>query len=238
MGSGRTPFVPFGPDHLVAMSLIAMVAGGLALWVRRGPERRGRAAAWMVTGITAAAVAVFVARSLGAGTLSLRVLLPLHLCDLLLILGIAALFTRRPFLAEVVYYWAAAGTLMAVLTPDVRYGFPHARFVVFFGFHGLVIAMMAVLVLGMRVAPRSGSALRTWLFTNAYAAAVFLVNRAWGTNYMFLSQKPRGSTLLDLLGPWPWYILAASGVALALFLLLELPWRLRPSRRAPPWPCS
>jgi hypothetical integral membrane protein (TIGR02206 family) len=166
------------------------------------------------------------------------VLLPLHLCDLLLILGVAVLFTRRLALAEVVYYWAAAGTLMAILTPDVRYGFPHSRFVVFFGFHGLVIAMMAVAVAGMRLEPRRGSALRTWLLTNAYAALVALVNQAWGTNYMFLCQKPRGSTLLDLLGPWPWYVVAGSAVALGLFLLLELPWRLRPSRPAPPSPCA
>jgi uncharacterized membrane protein YwaF len=42
---------------------------------------------------------------------------------------------------------------------------------------------------------------------------------------MFLCQKPRNPSLLDLMGPWPWYLAGGGAAALALFWLLWLPVR-------------
>ena len=39
-----------------------------------------------------------------------------------------------------------------------------------------------------------------------------------GGNYMYLRSKPVHDSLLNLMGPWPWYV--AGGVALGLALLL------------------
>jgi hypothetical integral membrane protein (TIGR02206 family) len=50
-----------------------------------------------------------------------------------------------------------------------------------------------------------------------------------GANYGFLRAKPPQASLLDLLGPWPWYILALDALAVVLFTLLYLPFLRRPS---------
>ena len=50
---------------------------------------------------------------------------------------------------------------------------------------------------------------------------------------MFLRQPPSEWTLLKVLGPWPWYIVSAAGVAIVLITLLDAPfWHSRRSRGA------
>jgi uncharacterized membrane protein YwaF len=44
---------------------------------------------------------------------------------------------------------------------------------------------------------------------------------------MFLRHKPGEASLLDLLGPWPWYIASAALLALVLFWALDAPFRHR-----------
>jgi uncharacterized membrane protein YwaF len=43
-----------------------------------------------------------------------------------------------------------------------------------------------------------------------------------GGNYMYLAWKPTHSSLLSVLGPWPWYIAASAGVALVMLWMVEL----------------
>ena len=47
---------------------------------------------------------------------------------------------------------------------------------------------------------------------------------------MFLRRPPSEWTLLKVLGPWPWYICSAAGVAIVLITLLDMPfWHSRHS---------
>jgi hypothetical integral membrane protein (TIGR02206 family) len=64
----------------------------------------------------------------------------------------------------------------------------------------------------------------------AWAAVATAANVFTGGNYMFLRERPGTLSILDYMGPWPWYILSATLLALALFALLDLPFRGR--RRA------
>jgi hypothetical integral membrane protein (TIGR02206 family) len=155
--------------------------------------------------------------------------LPLELCDVSLYLTVIALITLRPLVFELAYYGAVAGTSMALLTPDLWEPFPSFGTVQFFVAHGSVIVAVLFLLWTKQARPRRGSVWRAMLAVNVFAATVGLFNFAFGTNYMYLREKPANPSLLDYLGEWPWYILTSEAVALVLFTLLWLPFRRQPA---------
>jgi len=227
------PFVPFGVAHLAALLVVAVVCSALTLMVRRRPASGGPVRLALALAIVLL-VAFEVTMALREGWFDWRIFVPLELCDAAIVLAIAGLLAPRPRLAEVLYFWTGAGSVLAMLTPVVRYSFPRWEFVVFFGLHGLVLASALVLVFGLGLRPRPGAPVRVFLVTAAWTALVGLVDRVLGTNYMFLRHKPEAATVLDWMGPWPVYIGTAAALALALFWLLALPFRRewRTARRA------
>jgi hypothetical integral membrane protein (TIGR02206 family) len=161
--------------------------------------------------------------------------LPLALCNAGVVVAAIACWWRVPLLVELTYFIGLAGTLQAVLTPDLDAAFPHLVFFEYVVGHvGIVLAAL-FLVVGMRLQPRPGAVLRVFAITAAYTAFVGLIDGVTGANYMFLRRPPGEWTLLRLLGPWPWYVVSAAGVALVLLGVLDLPFRRgrAAARRAP-----
>jgi len=153
--------------------------------------------------------------------------LPLQLCDVAIFVAAAALWTRRQLLVEVTYFWGLAGTVQALLTPDLPEHFPSYPYFEYYIAHGGVVCAALLLVVGMRRHPRPWAAVWVMALTIAYAALVGALDAVTGANYMYLREKPSAPTLLDLLGPWPLYILAGTGLAVILFAILDAPFRLR-----------
>ncbi|MBO1913060.1 TIGR02206 family membrane protein, partial [Microvirga sp. 3-52] len=65
----------------------------------------------------------------------------------------------------------------------------------------------------------------TIIVLNILLPFIFFVNQVFDANYMFLRMKPENESLLDVLGPYPWYILSLEAVAFIIFVLLWLAFR-------------
>lgn len=151
-------------------------------------------------------------------------LLPMHLCDWLTFSAAAALIWKKRFLYECTYFIGLAGTLHGLLTPDLHYAFPHFYFFAFFIAHGGIIAAILFLTFGLNLRPYPVSMLRAFLAIQFYLLCAAGVNLALGTNFGYLKAKPINPSLMDYLGPWPWYLLSMEGLAVLFFLLYYLPW--------------
>lgn len=209
----------FGPDHVAALGAIALAALGAA----RNGRRAGRPLRLALAAALVALLAGELVRAWRGGWFTWETLLPLHLCDLAVLLSVFALLALERRVTELLYFWALTGTLLATVTPDLARGFPSLDYFAFFGLHGLVIVAVSLLVFGLGVVPERGAWRRAFAWTLAYAAGVGVVNLALGTNFLYLRAKPAGATLLDAFGPWPWYIAGCAALALVLFRLLDLP---------------
>jgi len=215
-------FVLWGPDHLAV--LVGLAGGMLALVLARR-RLAARQDVWLRRGIAVALLGQeLIAWGLAAAQGVVRV--PLQLCDLALGLTVWALWTLRPAASELAYFWGLAGSLQAILTPDLARGCPDYWSVKFFVTHGGIVLSAVYLALTGRVAPTHRSVWRVWALTNAYALAAGFVNWGFGTNYGYLASKPSQPSLLDAFGPWAWYLLVMEVAALASFYLYYAPFLL------------
>jgi hypothetical integral membrane protein (TIGR02206 family) len=219
-------------EHLLTVAVIAAVIATLVVAARLRPGP------WTVVACRLLAVVILGNEAawwvwLGAhGTWSASYALPFQLCDVAGIVSAAALWTRQPLLVELTYFWGLAGTANGLITPDVSDHFPTFGFMQYFIAHGTIVAAALLLVVGLRLAPRRGAVLRVFGLTVGLLVLDAGVNLLSGGNYMYLRHTPGAHSLLDVLGPWPWYIVAAAGLALAIFFVLDLPFiAARRSRR-------
>ena len=154
------------------------------------------------------------------GDWSAEVNLPFQLSDAVTLVAAAALLRPAPILVELTYFWALSASLQAVITPDLGHDFPDLLYFTYFATHSGAVAAACLLVFGERRKPRPGAVGRVFAITAAFAGCAAVATVATGGNYMFLRRKPAQGSLLDLMGPWPVYIVAAAALALLLFAAL------------------
>jgi hypothetical integral membrane protein (TIGR02206 family) len=214
----------FGPLHLAVIVAIPVSAMALANLGRRGPAQ----GVWIARGLgvmLAVNELIWYAWRLDQEGFRFPEALPLNLCDATLWLTVAAALSRRAWCYELAWFWGVAGSGMAVLTPDLWapcFSYPT---IYFFLAHGGAIATLLYLTFTGLVRLRRGALWRALAGVNLFALAVGMFNLKFGTNYMYLCEKPGGASLLDWLGPWPWYLLGGEAAAVALFTVLWLPFR-------------
>jgi len=228
MPNASPPLQPYGVSHCVALILILAVPLVASRLDRTNPDTHWASKiAWSLAGIILLNRMAILVYEVDAGAFSWRDQIPLHLCDLVGVTTVLALILRGPRIFEIAYFWGLAGTVQAVITPDLVHGFPDLRFFLFFIGHGGIIAGILFCALGLRLRVGPASILRSTLWLYAYAIVAGALNAAMDANYGYLCRKPTEPSLLDLLGPWPIYIVVMAAIAPALFALLYLPYFIR-----------
>jgi hypothetical integral membrane protein (TIGR02206 family) len=221
------PFQAFGPAHLTVLLGVAALNIG---WAWLGPllSAEARAALRVVMAVTLLVnESIYHLWMWRTSQWTAQTMLPLHLCSVLVYLSAFMLLTGNYTAYEFCYFLGVAGGLQALLTPDAgRYGFPHLRFFTTMISHSLLFSAPLYLTLVEGYRPTWNSVLVVMAGTALYALVVGLANRALGSNYMYLARPPDTPSLIDRLGPWPWYIGWLAAIAAANILLLYLPFEL------------
>ncbi len=227
------------PPHVTAIALTVILSVGLAIIARKTSRPS------IVRAMCLAIGSILVINELiayghdiymkGWGNF-VQHSLPLHLCGLAVFLTALAVVKRNQFAYETAYFWGIAGTLQAIITPDLDAGYPSYRYVQYFVTHGLIVIGVLFATWGLRMRPSLRSMFRTFILTDILAIGVGIANWLLDANYMFLCAPPKGESPFFFVD-WPWYLLALQPIALAIFALLYLPFpladRLKRQRKTP-----
>ncbi len=224
------PFTLLSAQHLLPLAAIAAICALIAVVTPRLAPRGRAVLRWGLAAFSVANWLGWDLWQLSNGLWSVRYSLPLHLCTLAVPLAALMLATRGYTLYQLLYFWGFAGATQALLTPDLQagiYNYPHFVYWIFWTSHGVILwaVVFAAAAWGYRPTWRSIGV--AFLITNAVLAGVGAVNWLTGGNYMFVARKPDYATLIDYLGPWPWYIIPLQLIGLAAFALVYLPYAVR-----------
>jgi len=220
-------FHPFTVEHYTTLLIGFGVLGVLIVMGRYGGSPR-QVASCLLTFCCLSAYPLSQAAWLSFDIdQSLDNQLPLHLCDVAAFIAGFAMITRKPLLCTLTYFWGLAATVQALLTPAIPVGFPAWPYITFFIQHFAIVgvALYLPIVQSWRpLTPWWKSPLIAYGWILIYLLTVMIINRVLHSNFGFAMHPPENPSLIDHLGPWPWYLVSMSGIALVLFLVLALPF--------------
>jgi hypothetical integral membrane protein (TIGR02206 family) len=218
-------FTTYGTSHLVAIAVL--VVGSVVLVVlgrrRRGADpddRFGKVFGAAVLLVTIPLQIVYFTPDYW----SLERTIPIQLCDLGSLTAAYALWTHRWWATALTYYWGLTLTPQAIATPDLTATFPDPVFLLYWAMHIGTIWAAVYLTWGRGVTPHWRGYRFAIATTALWAAGVFVLNLLLDTNYGYLNAKPDSASILDLLGPWPWYVAAEIVLVAAVWALATWPW--------------
>jgi hypothetical integral membrane protein (TIGR02206 family) len=219
-------FQPYGLPHLTVIFITIVLPFALAALVRRTKSQRIERV--IIVALSAVLILNYLAYLVfirSRGVVDWRQMLPMQMCDWGMVVVMVAMWTGNQRWFEVAYFWGIGGTLQAVLTPNLPYGFPDWRFISFFTSHCGIIVGVVFLMLTRHYRPYPMSIVRVWLWSEFYFVVTLAVDKLTGFNYGFLLHKPEAFSILSFLSDsWLLYLLQMHGVALLFFLVLYAPF--------------
>ena len=221
-------FHAYSASHLTVIFLTIALPLVLALIVHRTKSRfLERSICFAISALLLINYVAYLIVARQFGVAAWQKMLPMQLCDWAMVVIIVALWTGSRRWLEIAYFWGIGGTLQALITPNLRFGFPDLRFISFFVAHsGIIIgSIFLMLIYGFR--PRPMGIFRTIAWTEFYFVIAFTIDLLTDENYGFLLHKPEASSLLSFLSDSrPIYLIEFHLFAWIFFCVLYAPFAI------------
>jgi len=223
-------FSAYGPSHWTVLVVFVIGSAALVRIGRRQTESQARLLGRVLGALTMAIFSLALLYKLVQPTIGHSV--PLQLCDLAELTAAYALWSQRKWAFTLAYYWGLPLSSQALITPDLNApDFPSHSFLTFFALHLLVVWAAIYLTWGYGMRPGWRSYRFAVITTLTWGAFTFIFNTIARTDYGFLNRKPLNASMLDFLGPWPFYVLAEVVIVGAVWALMTWPWELKRRRQ-------
>jgi hypothetical integral membrane protein (TIGR02206 family) len=219
-------FQTFSIQHFGILFLLTGIAAVLIRKGRRSEDEERFRLAIIIAGITFSFEIIEALVLSVQGHYDYRDDLPLFLCDLSAVMLPFVLIRKNRKWIGILYFWTMAGTVQALITPDINQGFPSFEYFRYFAMHGGIVIAILYTIVVFKIRINWRDLVQAVLYAQVYLVCIHFINQVLQSNYSYTIQKPAGATILDYFGPWPWYIMWGEVLMVVLFLALLLPFIL------------
>ncbi|MBE76321.1 MAG: TIGR02206 family membrane protein [Candidatus Marinimicrobia bacterium] len=211
------PFVFMGLDHLISIIIFIILSVTIPYFAKKHlNENQQHFLGSIIGGLIALAYLSWLVLEIVGGTYSSKLHLPFHLCRTANLLIFIVLVFRSYLAYEIVFFWGLT-VIHAVITPDILQGFPHFHFIRYWLSHQLMIIGILYATFVYDIRPRKKSIYVSFISLILFLLITIPVNLFLDSNYFWICGKPPVGTVLDFFGPWPWYIIVSTFLALLHF---------------------
>ena len=225
-------FILFSNEHLITVG-IGFISCILLVFLGFFTEKKATFAKIVAIAVLGVKIAELLFRHHYYGE-TVAELLPLHLCLIVIILSIFMMFFHSEVLFQPVYFWSI-GAFFAILMPDIRDGMSNFASQSFFITHFFILFSTAYAFVHFRFRPTKAGFLCSFLLLVTLAFIMYFVNNKLGTNFLYVNHPPVTKSLMDFMGPWPYYIFSLAGIDIAISFFMYLPFRKNKKSKYGSW---
>ena len=225
-------FILFSNEHLITVG-IGFISCILLVFLGFFTEKKATFAKIVAIAVLGVKIAELLFRYHYYGE-TVAELLPLHLCPIVIILSIFMMFFHSEVLFQPVYFWSI-GAFFAILMPDIRDGMSNFASQSFFITHFFILFSTAYAFVHFRFRPTKVGFLCSFLLLVTLAFIMYFVNNKLGTNFLYVNHPPVTKSLMDFMGPWPYYIFSLAGIDIAISFFMYLPFRKNKKSKYGSW---
>lgn len=152
--------------------------------------------------------------------------LPLYLNNFTALIFPIVLILKKPLLFRILFFWSMAWGVQGILTPDVTNNPQSLEYFRYWIANLMPMVIVFYVLFILKIFPDFNSVFLSIVSLQIYFIIVMIINEILHSNYMYLNAKPASITVLDYLGPWPYYLIVMQFMLIPYFLLFYFPFYL------------
>ena len=165
----------------------------------------------------------------GYGINNWKLGLPLHLCDFSSASIILYFYTKRREFFLFAFFAGISGAGMAILTPDVKYSFPHIDYLRHMIGHAMILLGVAYAIIIDNHRPQLKDVHRVLAVLSVFLLLMYPINNLLGSpaNYWYVVEKPPGFNVTDLMRDAPYPMIDIYMLTVIVCYLIYLPYFIK-----------
>jgi hypothetical integral membrane protein (TIGR02206 family) len=146
--------------------------------------------------------------------------IPLHMCNFLPMIMIWVYATKNRTVWAAIFFWIILGVSQANFTPSVEFSLFHYDAIRYWMVHLMLVllGLYPAIVWGWDLELKDVG--RSFIALNLVAGVIYVLNLILDSNYLYVMDKPPGTTFFSLLPEWPYYILVLEAIIIVWSLMV------------------